>query len=91
MRVKKFRQEGGRSGIIFDDVAKHSMSRVRMRKHVPCAKPFPSVDVGRRESHVTVRERTEEMKSPQNNDSQECAACVQNPSKCFVSEEKTNS
>ena len=66
------------------------MSRVRMRQHVPCAKPFSSVDIGGRESHVTVRERTEEMKSPQNNDNQECTTSIQNPSKCFVPEERSH-
>ena len=59
-----------------------------MRKHVPCTKPFPSVDVCRGEGHVTVRERTVEMKSPQDNNNQERTTHVQHSTKCFVPEER---
>ena len=65
------------------------MSRVGVREHVPCFEPLPSIDLGRGESHVTVRERTVEMKSPEHNDNQERTTPVQYLTKHFVSEERT--
>ena len=65
------------------------MSRVGVREHVPCFEPLPSIDLSRGESHVTVRERTIEMKSPQHNYNQQRTTTVQYLTKHFVSEERT--
>ena len=43
---------------------KWSVSRVGVWEHVPCFEPLPSIDLSRGEGHVTIRERTVEMKSP---------------------------
>lgn len=68
---------------------KWSVSRVGVREHAPCFEPLPSIDLSRGESHVTVRERTVEMKSPQHNYNQERTTPVQYLTKHFVSEERT--
>lgn len=65
------------------------MSRVGVREHVPCFEPLPSIDLSRGEGHVTVRERTVEMKSPQNNYNQERTTPVQQPTNHFVPEKRT--
>ena len=65
------------------------MSRVGVREQVPRFEPLPSIDLSRGESHVTVRERTVEMKSPQHNYNQERTTSVQYLTKHFVSEERT--
>ena len=67
------------------------MSRVWMREHVPCSNPFPLVDFRCREGHVTVCERTEEVKSPQHDNNQETTTCIQHPLKCFIPDERKQS